>query len=447
MNSNHLIAAFNQAINWNAFLYIIYKILSTGLSFVLFYHLSVQDFSAWANINSITFLLLLWLDFGLRKSIPRYAPVFSKNSHAIKKFTLYIISFQISLLVAAVPLFLYLASKLTSHLNLTDYIFYCYLGSAVFLTEGLISVIRLIYHAHFWQKQFNSLASVVLITQMFTNMFLIATLTKEKILTSIMTTHIIAGSIINLIALVWLTKLYRTHIKESETIDFNKTLKAFVQHSGLMWINNNIKSLSERNTLMPFFTYPVGPELANIFKLANDASLLFYRIVLKTIGSSDTALLTYAQISDQKERLMPVAFKKLATTIAALCLPLLGILGIVFIKRNIFFNNQFVFQAFFIMVLGYLLELVLSPYERVLEVRRRYALLILSYVPYIVVMFSIFLFNAPAQLGLLKVIILIQGVRLVSSCTMVYYARRYCPQDIFVPSDLSVEAQRAKSDE
>jgi hypothetical protein len=72
MTTQELFNNFSQGVSWNATFYIFYKIVTTIFTFSLYYTLSTDIFSAWANINSSLFLLLLWTDFGLRKSIARY---------------------------------------------------------------------------------------------------------------------------------------------------------------------------------------------------------------------------------------------------------------------------------------------------------------------------------------------------------------------------------------
>ena len=95
-----LYTQFDQGINWNAFLYVIQKLLTTLLSVILFYKLTPINFSIWANINSVIFLILLWIDFGFRKSIPCYIPEISKSPKSHIAFTKFIILCQLLGLIA-----------------------------------------------------------------------------------------------------------------------------------------------------------------------------------------------------------------------------------------------------------------------------------------------------------------------------------------------------------
>lgn len=425
MNFRTALAKFSQGINWNGLFYALYKILFTALSFLLFKYLTTQDFSTWANINSIIFLILLWIDFGLRKSIPRYMPEFAKDKNAHKRFINYILIFQAMVLTITTPIFIVASSGIIKAFQLQNHLIFFYIAGCIFFIEGIVSLLRLIYHAHFWIRQFNSIATVALLAEMIANMLILYTQHESlTILKGIFVTKMCSGLFITTISICFLKRLYKDrNYPGNETINFWQTFKNFMIHSIIMWVNNNLKSLSERNFLVPFFTYTIGQTYANLFKVANDGALFFYRIVLKTIGTTDTALLSHVEALPDRKKLMPIAFKKLTSKIVALCLPLLGILAILFIKGELFLTHPFVFQTFFIMTIGYLLELFISPYERVLEIKRRYGLLTCAYAPYIVMIIILICSNLISSIGLLYSILIIHSVRLVSSFIMFYFAR------------------------
>lgn len=425
MTIKNLFSLFSQGINWNAFFYGIYKATATATTFLLFKFLTSNDFSLWANINSIIFLVLLWLDFGLRKSIPRYCPEFAKDKTAQHRFVKMLLYFQASVLLIAAPILGIMMSNITASAQFHHYQSFIYIGIIVFIIEGVISLLRLIYHAHFWIKQFNILTTVALLAEVSANIILIFTQTESgSILKGIFVTKIISGIFVNSVGIFLLPRLYRDrNYPGNETIDYYQTLHQFIKHSAVMWMNNNLKSLSERNFLVPFFTITLGAPIANLFKVANDGALFFYRIVLKSIGTTDTALLSHVNGMKDEQKLMPIAFQKLMSKIAALCFPLLGILVILLLKGNLFFDNPFVFQTFFIMTIGYLIELIASPYERMLEIKRRYGLLLIAYSPYIVMIGGLFISNIISYIGLINSLIIIHGVRLLSSFIMVYLAR------------------------
>ena len=415
-----LFASFSTAINWNALLYTTYKITFTAQSFLLYRTLTTIDFATWANLNSITYLLLLWIDFGLRKSIPRYAPEFAQSPTATHAFTRAIILFQFTTLCLAAPFFLYVITRMLTITNPYTLV----VAGCLFVTSGLTALMRLMYHAHFLNKQFNLLATVAMLTQTTIDITIITILNSSTaIVIGVLTTKIISNCIIIAGSIGMHRTLHNNSNPQEQAIDMHSTSRAFIKHSAIMWLNNNLKSISERNFLVPLLTHTIGPAQANMFKIANDAALLFYRIVIKTIDTADTTLLAHIEVGKWQE-LMADAFKKVTTKIATLCFPLLGVvvlIGMQSLKNGS--SNTIVFQAFILMALAYLVETIFIPYERVLEVKRNYGYLAIAYIPYIVVLIILLLLSDIPSIGLVYSIGIIHSVRLVSLALMIYFAR------------------------
>jgi hypothetical protein len=416
----------NQGVNWNAFFYIIYKISFTALSLALYKNLTTHDYANWANLNSITYLILLWLDCGFRKSIPRFSPELAKNQRLLKRFTFGIVIYQFLLLLAALPIFTICAPKITTLLRLkfhdTLYLF----GSSLLITEGLVAILRLLFHANFWNKQFNSLATIALTIEMGINFYLLCSgLPSHEILNAILLTKISLSGMMTLASIPLLSHLIKTTANDQcEDINVKILTHSFIKHSGIMWVNTNLKSLSERNFMTPLLTYIIGPAHANLFKVINETALLFHRTVLKTIGTTDTTFLAHIEAAPESKALLPSAFKKLASKIAALCIPLLGILGLLFfLTLYNQENTNFAFQAFLIITIGYLTETLLSPYERVLEVKKRYGFLMYAYTPYIIALILMLSTSLITYIGLIGSLLIIHGVRLVSSLITMHLAK------------------------
>lgn len=426
MNRSTVLTKFYQGLNWNAFFYAAYKTMATVISFVLFKCLSSKDFSTWANISSVIFLSRLWLDFGFRKSLARYCPEFAQDKAAQKRFIRYIIIFQIIVSIITIPIFVYGLGAITKILSLNAAAPIIWMSCAIFCLESLVSLLRLIFHAHFWIKEFNLINTAALMLEALANIGIIFTATSsENIIMGVFVTKMISGAITGILGFAMLPRLYNDkNYPGEQKIDFSKTMKAFIEHSGIMWLNNSLKTLSERNFLMPMFTHGIGHVYANFFKVANEGALLFYRIVLKTIGTTDTALLSHAATAADEQKFMPYAFQKLSSRIAALCFPLLGILFLIYYRGQSLFIDPVVFQAFLIMAIGYMIELIISPYERLLEIKREYRLLLFAYMPYIIIVYYLFFYSIISSIGLLRTLICIQGVRLVSSTITLLLARR-----------------------
>lgn len=421
MNFNQLLDKFNTGINWNAYLYAIHKITSTLLVFLLYRTLETNFFAAWANINSIIFLILLWADLGFRKSIPRYAPEFLKNVQANKWFTRTLIIIQIILLTMLIPVLYYCINPIKNLLHI-DVVYTITVIPVIFMVEGIISILRLIYHAHFQQKFFNILLSCILITETIINAAFIFTIKESaELVYYLFLNKAMMSSIAIVLLLNSLKKVYTS--KKIEIIDSQQLAKDFVTHSGVMWLTTSLRSLSERNFMVPFLTYLGGPVLGSTFKIANDGALVFQRIVLKTIGTTDTSLLSYIQTGTQEKKLTEVAFRKLATKMATLCLPLLGIIGLLMVWFYGKSGNNLVFHIFCIISISYLLEAMLIPYERLLEVKREYKYLLGIYFFYSLLLFFLIISISNAWIGIRTTIALLSCVRLVSMLMMAYASR------------------------
>ncbi len=425
MTTQELLHKFSQGINWNALLYFVYKFTSTIITILLYRKLDSALFSTFANLNSIIFLLLLWLDFGLQKSIPRFCPEYARDKNGFYWFLKSVLIFKISLLIAALPVYALLIQGLSYKLQLTTYSSYLYLGALLMLTEGLVSVVRLIYHAYFLQKIFNSLNAFTLFVEMVISILSILMIQNNYLLLTALLSAKIAGGCV-LLVLAWCKAPTIYQQINQDTLDRRvpDTLnQQFVTHTSIMWFNINIKSLTERNFLLPLFTFIFGPVTANMFKVANEGALLFYRIVLKTIGTTDTALLSHVLVMQEQNETWQIAFTKLSTKIAALVLPLVGIMYMIYRYDFGVKYNPYVFQLFLIISICLLLEALFSPYERVLEVRRRYWLLACAYAPYLIMVITLLCTNIMTSIGLLNSLLLIHGVRLVSVLIMLCVTR------------------------
>lgn len=381
------------------------------LSFSLYETLSPELFSAWATINSIVFLVLLWLDCGFRKSIPRYCPEFAQHKQTHKQFIALVLTVQSLVLAIGLPIMWFVFPCF-----ITQKMFILY-ALALFLISGVSELFKTIYHAHFWQKQFNVLQAMCMITEMICNFWYLAYPHPDtQIVTFLLTTKIASsiGVIIGSIALLP-SLLQITTYSEKKAPSFKNLTKAFLEHSFAMWAANCIKSLSERNFLFPFLTNAFGAMPANLFKVVHDGALFFQRIAIRILGSSDTALLSYALVLNDSQTVYQKAFIRLFKTVIALILPLtLLTISVFFIKTQAF--TQEMLLLFFVVALGYMFEVVLSPYERVLEVKRRYRLLWLSYAPYILGLSC--LIALPQAVTLVQWIIIVHALRLLSAILM-----------------------------
>lgn len=447
MNTHQLFSKFNQGINWNAILSISHRVLSVILSLSLYHVCTVSEYNLWANTYSIIFIMLLWIDGGLRKSAPRFAPLFAAEGKT-RSFLEFITAFQIIALILTMPFVIIATQKLHTMLFVTDFLIPQVI--MLFFLEGIISCIRLIYYSYFWHKSFNQI--YVLLITLETIIACILIISKVTPLIPM----IFFLKICTCIVLIMITALkIPSIINDPAYHNINMTISTTkdteyqcTMHTIAMWGSNAIKSLSERNVMLLLFTYLFGPEQANIFKLANDGAVIVYRTLVKTIGTTDTSLLAHSQILGVGEVGLQKAFKKVSTKVVGLCLPLLGLMAGIYSVTYLGIYDHNVFHIMFILIIGYVLEVAFSSYERVLEVNFRYRYLLYAYIPYIILIsipllpfltflkplltslsllsltLSTYISTPITCIGLTTLLLSIRSVRLVSALLMVCFARR-----------------------
>ncbi len=434
-----LIDQFSENINWNAFSYITSKILTTALSFVLYKTLSTTDFSLWANVQSFIFLSLLWLDCGFRKSIPRFIPEISQHGSFYGMFIKNIFLFRVGTLLLALPLFYWLISSLLSSLCETHHapsVLYGIIGS-IFLVEGVVSLLRIFFHAHLWSKQFNTVYTLSVIGEMSCNTLLIYTVsTSSDLVIALLLSKLASGLTTMTVTAVQLFRAIRNrpfHSENNLRPAPSSIVNRFIIHSGAMWANNTARSLSERNFMLPLLTYTLGPASANMYKVANDGALLLYRSVFKTIGSTDTALLSQIKTATDQDDMRGLLLEKISKTLILLCAISLTIGACVSQWVSSYSVKPSLLQIFTLLLMSYILEILLSPYERILEVDQRYKHLFYSFAPYLMGMIIILITPLALYLGLTKTLMLICGMRLASSLLTTFYANADSNSSFYFP--------------
>ena len=432
MTINQLYKQVSQSIAWNAILYTLRKSLSTILTFFLFNKLSTRDFSIWANMYSAIFLTLLWLDFGLKKSLPRYLPEFVKNNCNTEKLVKKILFCKIVAIIFFTLFFIFVSKYIISTCSVIEKNNIFYIGCMLFVAEGFCSVIQIIYYSYLWQKQFNLLMSIVVVVKNFIICFFVfANVKSFLLLKSIFWTEISGTFVAGLYALFWLKSLFKRKkctIRREDNrrkIKRRKNLnKELVLHSAALWFNDGLKSFSARNFMVLFFTRVLGPFQGNFFKLTNDCALLFQRIVIKTIGTTDTSLFSYIEISENNQKYITHAFEQLIRKISIIFIPLIGIMLPLLLHFNNMFQDSYVCILFFILIVFYIVETILYPYERLLEVKRKYKILFFSYTPYICMLCIICLFRMAIYKNIIFLIVCIYSMRISSYLVMLYFTKK-----------------------
>ncbi len=215
-----------------------------------------------------------------------------------------------------------------------------------------------------------------------------------------------------ILSLAMLPQLYKDRTYPGiEQIDIGKTTKDFIIHSLTMWATTICKSLSERNILVPYLTFTAGPASANLFKVAQDGALLFQRIVLKTIGVTDTSLFSHLEEENKSSQFFKKAFVQFLKKITLLCVGTFILVILCTRYTTHIIQNIDLIKIFIIAIAGYAFEIILSPYERVLETKREYKLIWLCKTPYLMSMLTTFIFFAPGRFSLAFFFFIVQITR------------------------------------
>ncbi len=425
MHIDELYSRINTAISWNAFSYAVFKLTSTLLTFVLFKQLSTIDFAVWTGINSLIYLILVWADMGMRKTIPTFFPLIIEGNR--KQYTFLLVSAYTVIITIACPFALWLVTRYAYQVNLPMNNALLFASALLFFGHGFEMLFQTIFHAYLWQKTYNKLLATI----QFVYMVLVIGAAFIFTPSLSMVFYIVLGKgIASLMCAILSAALLNKRLP-----DTNKALEPlshdfllqFIKHAGLMWGAAILKSLTERNITVPFVTYFLGPALGNIFKVAQDGALLFQRLIFRTIGTTDTSLFAYlkhAHNAHAESHVFQNAFTKLATKFAYFAIPLIGVVWFMQCQVSCCGTSSYGFNLFFITSIGLLLELLFIPYERMLEVHADYSDLAYAYLFYIVNISIIFGAMAYGYIHLITFIIALYGVRLLSMGIMGYAVYR-----------------------
>lgn len=416
--STALAHKFNAALAWNASTYFLYKLLSFVVSLMAFQRLSTPTFCLWNTVNSTVFVFVLWTECGLRKTIPRYlvAHPYSRSLHTL-------LGIKALIMLGAAPIFIATMQYLYTCLGYTTAMPHelIAVGTTLFITESILSVVELMFHAHFRHKIFNTVSMISLtITMCMSIAAVLSEFSEYAIVLTLISLRLLHALTVILITIcIFLVKSLHTpavHAYRAPEL----TLRTCITHTSVVWTTTMLKSLTERNVLIPFLALAIDQHTANIVKVAHDASLLFYRVIIKTIGSSDTTLLAHAQRSNDEQVTISTALAGLVHKISLLCCTaLIGIIGASLYAHVWTITHSVQLQLFLIFSISYVLEILLSPAERMLEVYAHYRQLMYAYIPYTIM---VIILAGVVLLGFctdtLWIVVVVQTIRLGAAGVM-----------------------------
>jgi hypothetical protein len=404
---------FSHAVAWNALLFIVSRTSQVICSYGVYYLTNKLIFFQWSHSLALIYLILLWIDFGFKKSIAFFAQTLHEQNllKTVLLVQLAVVGMAgVGLVCCSQWLVPYLSTMQLS------------LSVIVLCLQGALFAAQNIYHAYFFNKVYNR---AIMAGAVFELIALVLLVTNRASLEAALLGKIIASAA-SLIVLLKTSKLIIRNKPTQTAVDY----KNMITHTGVMGLTTVLKSLSERNFLLPFFAAAYGVEGAILYKLANETALFFYRVVIKSLGSADTALLARAQEA-KHARFFSQAVLLIQRKIVILIVPLaaLFILSYVGSSYASYYamaprDGRFL-SLVRILIISYLGESFLISYERVLEVKQEYRSLLQSYVLYAALLGGVLSLIRLGYMSMIGGLVGIQAVRMVGLVWMYFRARTH----------------------
>lgn len=422
MTKESISTLFSEGLLWNGILYSLYKILSLGATCFLYMVLPTHEYNMWALVQSTIFMLVLILDCGMKKTIPRYILLFAKNKKTYTTFLvwLFVATLCITFFIG-IPLLYYIT---THYLSLVVYKEKKALLAFLLLGETLLATIATLYHSHFMQKYYYSLYLVCFAAEMaLVSLCATGYYTSIPFIVSFLYIKLFFCIVMVISTLYYVPLLYKTIFQRYQDLEEKPTIphyKEIVFHALSMWASTSLKALTEKNGLFPFITTTYGTTVANCFKVTHDCTLFFQRIALKTIGINDIAALSY-ELTNQTTTI--ISYKTttiIKHKIMILCSSIFLIGSSVGIFYHYYYKGAFLFPLFLLSLSCYMIEILLSPFERVLEAQQKYSALWIRYSPYIILITMLLFFKWYINWSLFTCMLYIHLTRLVSALLMLY---------------------------
>jgi hypothetical protein len=419
MSTVYRFSLFIRALGWNGAGYLMYKGYSLFLTWHLAHRWDAAQFATWGSLMSAIFLAELWGSAGLRKSLPRFIPYFSHNLRTLTYCMSILMAVRIVTTTIVGILFVMCMPRLSICLNMDIDTALLWRAACLLIAENIQSILQLFYQAYFFNQYYTTISTLALCVE---GLIILGILFSPYPLLSLpfLLTVRTVTTLTACVALIFyfLRYLVKPTTTQADCVPSSSQLPIipFVIHSFYAWSMAIVYSFSQRNCLMIFITGWYGHSAGRMFKLTNDTAQVVHRALTRTVGVADTALLTHHM---DHPFLFAHACTQLIHTISWLVIPSFACLLIVGIFSH--HHHSFSLSLFCMLAFTYAIELILIPYERILEVKRRYLILVVSHIPLILAYFICFFFfkiSLPAMF-----IITLHGARIVSLLIMKRFAR------------------------
>lgn len=404
--------AYNHAIAWNFALFFVMNFSYTLISTSFFYKLTNDQFTLWANLCGLIYLTVLWCDGGMRQTIPTFIPHAFTSQGNRSQFIRWVIGLQTIIGLIGITCLYTIITTLTSDVFLVG------LCLSIFVFEIILTTMQSFFHGQFLNKEYNqSLMSFILleIVVFCGSIFFIPQ--------SFLLHAYFVYKLIYLVASISYNgqRLFTQLHAYADIKDGNLSYTHFVQHTSTMWGTSVLKSLSERNALVPLITFFLGGHWANIYKVSNDWALFIYRTLIKTIGTSDISFISHV-LHQSSSDAVQTSFTHLFKKCIRMTIPFIVVVAVILIYTLLFDHNKSLIM-FVILTISYLLEITVTPYTRVLENRKQYIILVVSHIPFLLIPFALWAGIFSSIISLILAIVLMRCAiftAIAAICTYTY---------------------------
>ena len=402
-NRAQLRTQFHTAVHWNTVAYVCQRAAYTILHIYLYYHIPTTSFVAWTSLLSIIYITIYMCDAGLRKSIPLYI-----DTPYIQRWCLAVYSV---IGIAITPIVIAYAYWLSPYPIIDNTSIMLYLIPLLVISQTLLIGARIVHTSQFNNRSFAYINTLWLAIEVTITIAVIEYTQTAQAISICLASKAIFGSAAVVHAMYTLPRSINTTRQSSRTL--------FTQHTTYMWGISIIRSLSERNVMMPVLAWIAPPDIAAIYKIVHDAVMMIYRTLIKSIDINDITILRDA-------RTRAYAFFQLSIKLINWC----TVACCVLVAIDYMMTSINAYHSL-LLVIGYssIIEVVISPWDRLREITYDYRqpMIIYTCAYMIPIMYTIWLYPFQVYEHVFGFICAVYGARLLATAILLYRTMHITP--------------------
>lgn len=296
---------FNRSIKWNTIEAIVYQTILTLHQILLFSAVDKLSYALIGTIFSLLYLSIVFLNFGLDKSLATFFLEYTKSKSNFKRFFMFQLFIQLALLITVGLIFILFKDSI-SYLFSSN--FKCpvlensswLILSLLLLSESLKKTLRTFAQLAFLNKQ-TAIIETFAITLYFVTVWGYYLITSKINLLSILIPFVLESIISNFCLSVVVYKFYQ---KINNTELNNPSVLTIVSNRFYVYINQLSHMFFSGNFIIPFLAYIYSLEQISSLKLTNNITVFITVLMERIFGITSAALLTHVKnlnITDRRQ--------------------------------------------------------------------------------------------------------------------------------------------------